>query len=147
MTASVNTVAGTKIYIGDSNAVPSPDNYVEITQVANLGDVSQQFDQVPIESLSSGDSFNLKGLRKYPNIDLIINRDDSDLGQLALKTASAATRGTLYNFKILETDGGTIIWQGEVFGYGPAYGGPNTVRTVKTSISIRPTSITITPSA
>ncbi len=146
MAASVNSVAGTKLYIGDSNAVPSPDNYVEITQISNLGDVSQQFDQVPIESLSSGDSFSLKGLRRYPNIELIINRDDSDAGQLDLKDASAAARGTLYNFKIVETDGGIIVWQGEVFGYGPSYGGPNTVRTVRTSISIRPTSVTITPS-
>ena len=147
MAASVNSVAGTIIYIGDSNAVPSPDNYVEIGDVANLGDISQQFDNVPIESIGDGDSFNLKGLRKYPNLELLLNRNDSDTGQLALKTASAASRGTLYNFKILETDGGTVVWQGEVFGYGPSYGGPNSVRTVKTSISIRPSSVTITPSA
>jgi hypothetical protein len=144
MTASVNAVAGTKIYIGDSNTVPSPDTYVEIGDVSNLGDLSQTFNEVKIESIGSGDTYSLKGTREYPNLALVLNRNDSDQGQVALKAASAVARGTLFNFKIVETDGGIIVWQGEVFGYGPSYGTVNTVRTVKTSISIRPASVTIT---
>ena len=147
MSAGVNAVAGTILYIGDSNTVPSPDNYTSVGDISNLGDIMQQFAEVRIEALDSGDAYNLKGTREYPNLQLVLNRNDSDDGQIALKAASAATRGTLYNFKITETDGGTAVWQGEVFGYGPSYGGPNTVRTVKTSISIRPSSVTITPSS
>jgi hypothetical protein len=57
-----------------------------------------------------------------------MNKNDSDAGQIALKAASAAVRGTLYPFRIVEADGGattpgTAIWQGEVFGFGPSYGG------------------------
>jgi hypothetical protein len=70
-----------------------------------------------------------------------MNRNDSDAGQLALKAAASATRGTLYPFKVLEVDGGYVTWQGEVFGYGPSYGSVNTVRSVKTSVSIRPSTV------
>ena len=47
---------------------------------------------------------------------------------------AAAARGTLYPFKILETDGGVAVWRGEVFGYGPNYGGPNAIRSVVTEV-------------
>ena len=111
MTASVNAVAGTKIYIGDSNAVPSPDTYVEIKDVSSLGDLSQTFNEVKIESIGDGDTFSLKGTREYPNLSLVLNRNESDQGQINLKAASAVARGTLFNFKIVETDGGVIVWQ------------------------------------
>ncbi len=144
MTASVGPVAGTKFYVGTSESVASPDDYVEVGDISNLGDISQQFAQVTVESIGSGDSYMLKGTRNFPNIDLVLNRNDSDQGQVALKAASEAARGTLYNFKILETDGGLATWKGEVFGYGPSYGGVNALRSVKTSVSIRPSTLAIT---
>jgi hypothetical protein len=143
-TPGVNPVAGTKFFIGPAGSVPvSPDLFVEVGDISNLGDIAQQFAQVGIESIGSGDSYNLKGTRSYPNLDLQMNRNDSDAGQLALKAAANATRGTLYPFKVLEVDGGYVTWQGEVFGYGPSYGSVNTVRGVKTSVSIRPSTVTI----
>jgi hypothetical protein len=94
--------------------------------------------------VGDGDSYDLKGVRKYPNFELTLNQDDTDAGQIALKAASAAVRGTLYPFKILNQDGvGQVTWQGEVFGYGPAYGGVGDLRTVRTSISIRPATVTL----
>lgn len=146
MTAGVNAVAGTKLYIGTSETIASPDDYLEIGDIKNLGDLSSQFNEIVIESLGSGYSYSVKGTQQYPNVQLVLNRNDSDTGQLALKAASAAARGTLYNFKILETDGGIAVWKGEVFGYGTSYGGVNDVRLVKTSISVRPSTITITAS-
>lgn len=150
MAAGVGPVSGTKVYIGPAGSPPtSPDQWIEIGDISNLGDIAQQFDQIAVESLGSGDTYQLKGQRKFPNIDIVMNRNDSDVGQIALKAASAATRGTLYPFKILESDGGavspgTAIWQGEVFGFGPSYGGVSALRSVKTSLSIRPATITIT---
>ncbi len=144
MTAAVGPVSGTKLYIGDTNTVPSPDTYVEVGDISSLGDISEQFDQIAVESVGDGDTYQLKGQRKFPNFDLTLNRNDSDAGQIAVKAAAAAARGTLYNFKIVETDGGIATWQGEVFGYGPSYGGANALRMVKTSISIRPSTLTIT---
>ena len=145
MTAAVGPVAGTKIYIGNTSSSISPDdtNFVEIGDVNNLGDLSLQFAQVRIESIGSGYSYSLKGTQEAPNLDLLLNRNDSDAGQIALKNASAATRGTLYNFKIVETDGGTAYWRGEVFGYGTSYGSVNDVRRVKTSVSVRPSTLII----
>lgn len=143
MTASVGPVAGTKFFIGTSESIASPDDYVEIGDISNLGDLSRQFAQITVESIGSGYSYMLKGTENFPNIELTLNRNDSDVGQIALKAASEAARGTLYNFKILETDGGVATWKGEAFGYGTSYGGVNALRTVKTSVSIRPSTVNI----
>lgn len=144
MTAGVGPVSGTKFYIGTSESIASPDDYIEVGDISSLGDISEQFAQIAVESIGDGNTYQIKGQRSYPNIDLVMNRNDSDVGQIALKAAAAATRGTLYNFKILETDGGIAVWKGEVFGYGPSYGGVGALRTVKTSVSIRPSTLTIT---
>ncbi len=150
MVAGVGPVSGTKFYIGPAGAAPtSPDLWVEIGDISNLGDISQDFAQIAVESLGSGDTYQLKGNRSFPNVALVMNKNDSDVGQIALKAASAAVRGTLYPFRIVEADGGavtagTAIWQGEVFGFGPSYGGVTNLRSVKTSVSIRPSTMTIT---
>ncbi len=150
MTAGVGPVSGTVFQIGPAGALPtSPDLWVTVGDISNLGDISLQFDQIAVESIGSGDTYQIKGQRKVSNIDLTMNRNDSDVGQIALKAAAAATRGTLYPFRILESDGGATVpgvstWQGEVFGFGPSYGGVSALRTVKTSVSIRPSTLTVT---
>ncbi len=150
MTAGVGTVSGTKLYIGPAGGIPtSPDLFIEIGDISNLGDISQTFASIAVESLGSGDTYELKGQRSFPNLALVLNKNDSDAGQIALKAASAAVRGTLYPFKIQEVDGGattpgSVTWTGEVFGYGPAYGGVSNLKSVKTAVSIRPATITIT---
>jgi len=145
MTAAVGPVSGTLFYIGPAGAAPaSPDLWIAVGDINNLGDIAAQFAEIKVESIGSGDTFSLKGNRDYPNFALTMNRNDSDLGQIAIKTAAAATRGTLYPFKVVENDGGTAIWQGEVFGYGPAYGNTSAVRMIKSSVSIRPSTLVIT---
>lgn len=146
MTASVGPVSGTKLFIADPGAiVASPDPWTEIKDISSLGDISLQFAQIAVNSIGDGDTYQLKGQRSVPNFDVTLNRNDSDPGQLALKTAADADRGSLYNFKIEEVDGGTAVWKGECFGYGPSYGNESAVRSVKTSISIRPSTLVITP--
>ena len=148
MTAGVGLVSGTKFFIGPAGGIPtSPDLFVEVNDISNLGNIAQAFAAVNVDSIGDGDTYTLKGQRSFPDFALTLNRNDSDAGQLALKAASAATRGTLYPFKIMETDGGVATWRGEVFGYGPNYGAPNAVRSVVTAVSIRPSTLTITPSA
>jgi hypothetical protein len=145
MTAGVGANAGTKFYIGAAGSPPtSPDLWIEVGDISNLGDIMDQFTQITVESLGSGYSYAIKGTENFPNLDLTLNRNDSDVGQIAMKAASAATRGTLYPFKIVDYDAGTAIWQGEVFGFGRSYGSVNVLRTVKTSVSIRPSTITMT---
>jgi hypothetical protein len=49
-TPGVNPVAGTKFFIGPAGSVPaSPDLFVEVGDISNLGDIAQQFAQVGIE--------------------------------------------------------------------------------------------------
>lgn len=149
MATSVGPVAGTKLYIGTTETIASPDDWVEIGNISSLGDISQQFSGITVESIGSGDSYDLKGVRKYANFDIVLNRDDDDVGQIALKAAAAATRGSYYNFRLLEADGGattqaSVVWTGEVFGYGPSYGSNSSIKQVKTSISIVPSSVTFT---
>lgn len=144
MTVGVGPVSGTKFFIGPAGAIPtSPDLFIEVKDISNLGNLSQQFAQVAISSIGDGDDYSLKGQRSFPDFALTMNRNDGDTGQVALKAASAAVRGTLYPFKILETNGGYATWQGEAMGYGPNYGGPNAVKAVVTSVSIRPSTLTI----
>lgn len=145
---AVGPVSGTKFFIGPAGAIPSsPDLFVEVKDISSLGNIAQTFGAINVESIGDGDSYSLKGQRSFPDFSLTLNRNDSDAGQLALKTASAAVRGTLYPFKVLEVEGGTAVWQGEVFGYGPNYGGATALRTVVTSVSIRPKTLVITPSS
>ena len=146
MTAGVGANAGTKFYIGPAGAAPtSPDLWVEVGDISNLGDIMDQFTEITVESLGSGFSYSIKGTENYPNLQLTLNRNDSDVGQIAMKAASAATRGTLYPFRILDYDTGLgAVWQGEVFGFGRSYGTVNVLRSVKTSVSIRPSTIVLT---
>lgn len=148
----VATVAGSRLYIGVAGAavpspdVSSPDVWIEIQPVSSLGDLSQTFAAITVESIGAGDSYMVKGVRSYPNFDITLNQDDTDPGQIALKAAAAATRGTLFPFKILSSDGvGEAMWQGEVFGYGPSFGGVGNLKTVKTSISVRPATVVLNP--
>ena len=141
----VGTVSGTKLYITDPGTpVASPDPWVEIKDIASLGNISQTFNQVTVSSIGDGDDYSLKGQRSFPNFELTLNKNSDDPGQQELKDASEDARGTLYNFKIVETDGSKITWKGEVFGYGPNFGGPEALKQVVTSISIRPTSLVYT---
>lgn len=141
----VGAVAGTKLFIGaagaDVSTFLSPDAGVEIGDIANLGNLAQTFAEIPIESVGSGYSYNIKGTETWPNFTLTLNRNDEDPGQMALKSASQAARGTLYPFKVLDVDGSYAVWKGEVFGFGRNYGGVNDLKQVVTTISIRPDTI------
>lgn len=141
----VGTVSGTKLFITDPGTpVASPDPWVEIKDIASLGNISQTFNAVTVSSIGDGDDYTLKGQRSFPNFEITLNKNADDPGQQDLKDASDAPRGTLYNFKIVETDGAKITWKGECFGYGPNFGGPEALKQVVTSISIRPTSLVYT---
>ncbi len=112
MTASVGPVSGTAVYIGPSAALgaglpSSPDSFIRIHEISNLGNIAQQFAEIAVESIDTGDTYQIKGQRSFPNLTIVMNRSDADTGQLALKAASAAARGTLYFFKILEKSSDT----------------------------------------
>jgi hypothetical protein len=148
-TTGAGAVAGTKIYIGGSDVVPSPDDYVEIGQVSSLGDVGLTFSKIAIESVGSGYTFQIKGTQSAPACSMVLNRDDSDAGQALVRLASV-DRNTKFNFKVVENDIGTgttattQTFKGRVYGYGTKYGGVNAVKQVAFDIEIEPDTIVVT---
>lgn len=145
---TVGAVAGTKLFIGTTETTPSPDDWVEIKNISNLGDLMTQFAKIAVESVGDGYTRQIKGTQSVTPMDLVFNRDDTDAGQTAAKTA-AADRNSFYWFKIEENDIGsgarptTTTFKGRLYGAGSAYGGVNDLKKVNTSLEVEPDSIVI----
>lgn len=144
--SGAGAVAGTKLYIGTSETIASPDDYVEIGQIATLGDVGLTFSKIAVESVGNGYTFQIKGTQSAPAMSMVLNRDDTDAGQAAVRLASVDRTGK-YNFKVVENDIGTGVlatqqfFKGRVYGYGTSYGGVNAIKQVKFDIEIEPDTI------
>lgn len=105
----IGAVAATKLYIADPGT-PVLSDYVEIKNVANLGDVMRQFAAINVEEVGNPQTYSLKGTENFPNFALTLNRNNSDPGQQDLQVA-AASREVLYNFRLEEPDGGLPLVQ------------------------------------
>jgi len=149
---AAGAVAGTKLFIGGTaTTIPSPDNitWVEIGNISNLGSYGgTNFNKIALEQIGSGYTKQIKGTQLAPAMDIVLNRDDTDAGQVALRTASA-DRNSLYNFKVEENDIGTglnptrTVFKGRVYGYVTAGGGVNDIKKINTSIEIEPDSVIV----
>lgn len=141
---AVGATAGTKIYI---STTVSPDIRVEIGNVSNLGEVSLQFAKIAVEQVGSGYTKQIKGTLSAPTLQLSLNRDDTDLGQIALK-AAALVRNALYYFWIVENDivvtATVSSFSGRVYSTGTQYGGVNDLKKFRVDIEIEPDSIVTT---
>lgn len=149
---TVGAVAGTKLYIGTTETSPSPDDWVEIKNISNLGNLMTQFAKIAVESVGDGYTRQIKGTQSVTPMDLVLNRDDTDPGQIAAKAASA-DRNSFYWFKIEENDIGsgarptTSVFKGRLYGSGSSYGGVNDLKKINTSLEVEPDSITVTAAA
>lgn len=146
---TVGAVAGTKVYIGTAEAVASPDDWKEIGNVYNIGEVGSQFNKIAVEAIGDGYTRQIKGTQLAPAFPLVLNRDDADLGQIALKAANA-DRNSFYNFRLVENDmptggvsGTQSIFKARVYGFSAAYGGVNDLKRINSSLEIEPDSIVI----
>ncbi len=89
MTAGVGPASGTKLFIGPAGGIPtSPDLFIEIGDISNLGDIALAFAEIAVESLGSGDTYQIKGNRSVANIPIVMNRNDGDQGQINLNPGS-----------------------------------------------------------
>lgn len=143
----VGAVAGTKFYIGTSETIPSPDDWVEVGDISNLGNLAQQFSKIAVESVGSGYTRQIKGTISVPTLTLMLNRNDTDAGQIALK-AAFSNRNSTYNFRIVENDivisATTSIFTGRVYNSGAQYGGVNDLKKLSVDIEVEPDSIVTT---
>lgn len=149
-TTGAGAVAGTKLYIGGTQTVASPDTYTEIGNIATLGDVGLTFSKIAVESVGSGFTFQIKGPQSAPPMSMVLNRDDNDAGQALVRLASVDRNGK-YNFKVVENDIGTGLtattqyFKGRVYGYGTTYGNVSAIKQVKFDIEIEPDSLFTVP--
>lgn len=145
---TVGATAGTKFYIGTTETIASPDDYVEIGDINNLGNVMQQFSKIAVESVGSGYTKQIKGTESVTTLALSVNRNDTDLGQIAMK-AAYSDRNSLFNFRIVENDIGsgviatTSYFKARVYSKGTQYGGVNDLKKVAVDIEIEPDSISV----
>jgi hypothetical protein len=140
--AEVGAVAGTLFYIGTTESTPSPDDWVVIEDVANIGDLGTTFSKIVRESIGDGYTRQIKGTESVPTFPLVMNRDDDDAGQVAVLAASA-DRNSFYNFRVVENDGTVIVFQGRVFGFMRKYGGVNNLKQISCDIEVEPDSISV----
>jgi hypothetical protein len=103
----IGATAKTKLFIADPGT-PTISDYVEVKNVANLGDIMRQFASITVEEVGAGTSYALKGLENFPNFSVTLNRNNDDPGQQDMQIASAA-REVLYNFRLEEPDGGVPL--------------------------------------
>jgi hypothetical protein len=143
---AVGAVAGTKFYIAPVAASPSPDTYVEVKNIANLGDLVMQFSKIAVESVGDGYTRQIKGTQSTTPMTIMLNRDDTDPGQIALK-AAFSNRNSLYPFKIIENDivvtATTSTFTGRVYNSGSKYGAVNALKQLSVDIEVEPDSIVV----
>ena len=106
---SIGATAKTKLFIADPGT-PTISDYVEVKNVANLGDIMRQFASITVEEVGNATSYALKGLENFPNFSITLNRNNDDPGQQDLQIASA-NREVLYNFRLEEPDGGLPLYE------------------------------------
>jgi len=141
--SEVGAVAGTKVYIAPANTdIPpaSPDVWVEIKDISNIGDIGTTFAKIARESVGDGYTRQIKGTESATAFPLVCNRDDDDPGQVALR-AAAGDRNSFFPFKVLENDGSSATFLGRVYGKTNNYGGVNDLKKFSTEIEIEPDSI------
>lgn len=114
---SINTGAGTRIYIGPRLTADLPKDhaaaiallaalaYVEVGEVESIGDYGDTINDVTFSALASGRATHLKGLADAGTVELSIGFDAGDAGQLALVTAFLDRSQFDYPIKVEYVDG------------------------------------------
>lgn len=100
---TVNTAAGSKIYIGSSVVAASisdyeTESYVKIGEVEDLGEFGDEAEEVTFTSLEDRRVRKFKGSFNAGTIPVTAGSDPSDAGQIAMVAAFATDLD--YNFKV-----------------------------------------------
>lgn len=129
----ISVTSGAKVYIGTSETIVSPDDYLEIGEINDLGSFGRTYNKIEAHSLGT------RGIRKYKGsyddgaLTLKLNRDSADTGQAA--AIVARDNDNDYNFKVTLNDAApngltnntTITFKGKVMSYTVDGGGDDSV--------------------
>ncbi len=140
---SIGPTAGSALYIGTSESVASPDDYLEIGEITDFGSFGRTYQEIIAQSVRTRGDRKFKGTYNDGTITLKVNRDPSDVGQAAAIVARESDAD--YNFKITLNDdetGGfttatTITFKGKVMSYTLDMGGPNNIVQATIAISLK----------
>jgi hypothetical protein len=147
---TVNTAAGSKLYIGTTASNPVGDTYVEVAEIANMGQFGRVYDEIKFSSLSDRNVRKFKGQRDDGGIQLELGRSANDAGQAAMVLALDSDQD--FNFKIAlndddDTSGAvptTFLFKAKVMSYQTNVGGPNDVVKAASMLGVKSGSITET---
>lgn len=98
----VATAAGAKLYIGTTATDASTDTYIEVGQVASLGEFGRTYAEVTWSPINSRGVEKFKGSYNDGGMAVGLGRDINDAGQAAVKIALDVDAD--YNFKVVAND-------------------------------------------
>lgn len=124
---SVNTAAGSKLYIGpvvaatvDTQGEFEALSYTEVGEIESIGDFGDQFNDVTALTLNDSRMRHFKGSVDGGQLQLTILFDDGDAGQQALKSALAVKSDYAIKLTLANESAGspanptTIYFRGQI---------------------------------
>lgn len=144
---AIGPVAGSLVYIGTSETIASPDDYLLIGEINDQGSIGRRYSEIIAQAISTRGDRKFKGTYNDGTLTLKVNRDASDVGQAACIVARDSDSD--YNFKIVLNDaaaGGftintTTLFKAKVMSYTLDMGGPNSIVMATIEVSIKSGSI------
>lgn len=100
--------------------------YTIVGGVEKIGTIGASFAKVEFQPLT-GPKEKLKGSADYGTLQPSLAHNETDAGQVLLRTAADNLTNTLYAFKVTYQDGSKRYFQGRVFGYPENTDGADTV--------------------
>lgn len=100
--------------------------YTVIGGVEKIGTIGATFAKVEFQPLN-GPKEKLKGSADYGSLQPSMAHNETDAGQVLLRTAADDTANALYSVKVTYQDGSKRYFQGRVFGYPENTDGADTV--------------------
>lgn len=145
---AIGPTAGSKLYIGTSESIASPDDYLEIGEITDLGSIGRVYTQIKAQTIGTRGDRKYKGTYDDGSMMVKVLRSSDDVGQAAVIVARDSDSD--YNFKLVLNDaagGGftintTLYFKAKVMSYNLIAGGPNTNVAADISLDIKSGSIT-----
>lgn len=98
----VATAAGAKLYIGTTADDGTTDSFIEVGEVASLGEFGRTYAEVTWSPINSRGVQKFKGSYNDGSLAVGLGRDINDAGQAAMKAALDVDAD--YNFKVVAND-------------------------------------------
>lgn len=146
----ISVTAGSKLYIGTSETIASPDDWLEIGEVVNLGSIGRTYKKIEAPAIGQRGIRKFKGTYDDGTLTVKLNRDSADTGQAAAITARDNDND--YNMRIVLNDAQvngltnntTIVFKAKIMSYTLDAGGVDDVVGSTLVVEVKANSITET---